>query len=206
MSFNDQFDDLASTNPPPISFANKRLQVIVKLTEYEFKPNDFFDGVWHYEGMSHENIVMTGLFYPYTDERLRGQGIEFKRQFTDKEAQVIAGSVPQERPKWLEEQIANGFTPLGHITTETSKLIVFPNCHAHRVMRIENPTNEVLKRRLLAFFVIDPMKRIESTLEHPPLPRQVPLKKALQDRLDLMKERKYYKESLNPRHIELCEH
>lgn len=156
--------------------------------------------------MSHENIVMTGLYYPLTDEHLQGHGIEFKRQFTDQEAQYIASSVPQIRTKWLEEQIQNGFIPLGHITTETSKLIVFPNCHAHRVMKIENLTNKILKRRLLAFFIIDPNKRIESTLEHPPLPRQISLKQALKDRLDLMKERKYYKESLNPRQIELCEH
>jgi hypothetical protein len=203
--------------------------VIVKLTEYEFKPHDFFDGVWHYEGMSHENIVMTGLFYPFTDSSLQSQGLEFKRAFTDKEAQEIAGSVPQDRPKWLEKQIENGFVPLGHMTTETSKMIVFPNSHAHRVMRIQpNPESDTstsavtdatlataadvgtetktIKRRLLAFFVIDPLRRIESSADHPPLPRQISMKEALKNRLDLMKERKYYKESLNPRAIELCEH
>lgn len=209
LSFTDQFNDLAPSTPPPVTFANKRLQVIVKLTEYEFKPNDFFDGVWHYEGMSHENIVMTGLFYPFTDEQLEAQGIEFKREFTDKEAQDIAGSVPQDRPKWLEKQIQNGFVPLGHMTTETSKLIVFPNSHAHRVMRIQYPpsaTSATLKRRLLAFFVIDPSRRIESSADHPPLPRQISFQEALKNRMDLMKERKYYKESLNPRAIELCEH
>jgi hypothetical protein len=50
------------------------------------------------------------------------------------------------------------------------------------------------------------LRRIESSADHPPLPRQISLKEALKNRLDLMKERKYFKESLNPRAIELCEH
>ena len=54
----------------PVSFANTRLQVIPKIADYSFEPGATFTGVWHYEGMPHENIVMTGLFYPNSDERL----------------------------------------------------------------------------------------------------------------------------------------
>ena len=180
--------------------------MIVKLTEYNFKPNDIFEGVWHYEGMSHENIIMTGLYYPFTDLELISEGIEFKRQYTDEECYNIYSNVSQIRPKWLENSIQSGFVPLGKLTTETGKLIVFPNCHAHRVMKIFNPTNKILKRKLLAFFVIDPECQIPSTRDHPPLPRKISFEQAKKDRLDLMKERKYYKESLNPRTIELCEH
>lgn len=149
---------------------------------------------------------MTGLYYPYTDNELESDGIEFKRLYTDEECGEIASTVPQIRSKWLEKTIQSGFIPLGHITTETGKLIVFPNCHAHRVMKIFNPTNQNLKRKLLAFFIIDPEYEIPSTRDHPPLPRQITLEEAKKNRLDLMKERKYYKESLNPRTIELCEH
>lgn len=46
----------------PASFKDKELQVIVKIVEYTLQPNGFYEGVWHAEGMSHENIVMTGLF------------------------------------------------------------------------------------------------------------------------------------------------
>ena len=90
-------------------------------------------------------------------------------------------------------------------TTE-GMLLVFPNCHAHRVMKMINESQQIKKRRIIAFFMIDPNNHIPSTLEHPPLPRKISLEQALIDRLELMRERKYSKEKLNPREIELCEH
>ena len=44
----------------PVSFKGKELQVIVKIVEYILQPQQTYEGVWHAEGMSHENIVMTG--------------------------------------------------------------------------------------------------------------------------------------------------
>lgn len=43
-----------------VSFAGKELQVITKIVDYTLKPGQSYEGVWHAEGMSHENIVMTG--------------------------------------------------------------------------------------------------------------------------------------------------
>ena len=43
-----------------ISFAGRELQVIVKIVDYTLQPGQDYEGVWHAEGMSHENIVMTG--------------------------------------------------------------------------------------------------------------------------------------------------
>ncbi len=59
---------------PKVSFSNSRLQVIPKIADYTFAPGASFSGVWHYEGMAHENIVMTGLFYPNSDEALGKKG------------------------------------------------------------------------------------------------------------------------------------
>ena len=212
VSFNSQEDwDEADEYPQvdPVSFKNSRLQVIVKVAEYTFQPNMSFSGVWHYEGMAHENIVMTGLFYPYTDERLQGGGLEFKRQFTDVDGNFILYNVAQTRPVWLDEAVKEGFVPLGQCNTDTGLLMVFPNCHAHRVMDIVNKTNEVLKRRLIVFFVVDPMQRIVSSADCAnAMPRTLIAdhEVALKDRLELMQERKYAKQQLNPREIELCEH
>lgn len=211
----------------PVSFKNTGLQAVVKLADYTFTPGAEFEGVWHYEGknvdiihiiidiifnslsfegMAHEDIVMTGLFYPRSDEGLGG-GLEFKRTFTNVEGQHILFSVPQERPGWVDEMIKDvGFVPLGNTTTETGKLMVFPNCHAHRVTKMKNPTTKTVTRRLVAFFVINPDSRIPSSRDHPPMPRQIDLKTALANRLELMQERKFAKEKLNPREIELCEH
>jgi hypothetical protein len=72
--FKDEMDPYPSTwNYPdvePVSFKGKTLQAVVKVADYHFKPGATFNGVWHYEGMAHENIVMTGLFYPHSDEEL----------------------------------------------------------------------------------------------------------------------------------------
>ena len=191
---------------PKRSFRNSTLQAVVKVADYEFAPGAVFSGVWHYEGMSHENIAMTGLFYPYTDESLTGGGLEFKRQYTDAEANKLLYGVAQSRPPWLNEVIEEAFVPLGWTSTETGKLMVFPNCHAHRVLEMVNNTSETLRRRLVVFFVVDPDKPIKSSAKYPPLPRQISLEQALKDRLELMQERKQAKQQLNPREIELCEH
>jgi len=191
----------------PVSFKNTNLQVIVKIADYTFSPGTSFQGVWHYEGMAHENIVMTGLFYPHSDERLNSNGgLEFKRQFTDVEAVKLLARLPQQRPFWVDNDIELGFVPLGYTTTETGKLMVFPNCHAHRVQELINHTSETLKRRLIVFFVVDPNDRITSSKDMPPMPRKISLETALADRLELMQERKQAKQALNPREVELCEH
>jgi hypothetical protein len=188
-----------------VCFRGSNLQAVVKVADYVFAPGTTFSGVWHYEGMAHENIVMTGLYYPNSDERLGG-GLEFKRQYTDVEGQQLLYGVSQERPRWLNDIIADGFVPLGYTTTETGKLMVFPNCHAHRVLEMVNSTQETLHRRLIVFFIVDPENRIPSSKDFPPMPRKISLETALADRLELMKERKQAKQDLNPREIELCEH
>jgi hypothetical protein len=201
-----RFGDSRNYRPvSPVSFKNSHLQVVIKIADYVFAPGSTFSGVWHYEGMAHENIVMTGLFYPASDERLEG-GLEFKRQFTDVEGERLVYGTGQERPRWIDRIISEGFVPLGYTTTETGKLMVFPNCHAHRVLEMVNNTQETLRRRLIVFFVIDPERRIPSSKDFPPMPRKISLETALADRLELMQERKQAKQDLNPRVIELCEH
>lgn len=227
--FADEYDVL-----DPVSFSGCNLQAVVKIADYTFTPGAEFEGVWHYEGvychcalslfnpciflldnglthrlctigMAHEDIVMTGLFYPHSDENLGG-GLEFKRTFTDVEAKQIFYGVPQNRVDWLNKYIEDGFVPLGKTTTETGKFLVFPNSHAHRVMKMKNRSAVTVTRRLVVFFVINPESRIPSSRDHPPMPRQISLDIAVTNRLELMHERKFAKEKLNPRVIELCEH
>ena len=35
------------------------VQVITKIVDYELEPGQTYEGVWHVEGMSHENIIST---------------------------------------------------------------------------------------------------------------------------------------------------
>ena len=46
---------------PDIKFRDHELQVITKIVDYTLQPGQSYEGVWHAEGMSHENIVMTGM-------------------------------------------------------------------------------------------------------------------------------------------------
>ena len=41
----------------------KKLQVLTKIVDYEMKPGQTYNGVWHVEGMSHENIIATGVYF-----------------------------------------------------------------------------------------------------------------------------------------------
>jgi len=56
------FNYLEISEKTPVSFKGCELQVITKIVEYKLKPRQDYEGVWHVEGMSHENIVMTGMF------------------------------------------------------------------------------------------------------------------------------------------------
>lgn len=184
------------------SLKNRRLQVITKLASYKLEPGQSFEGVWHYEGLPHENIVMTGIYY--FDTEVESQ-IEFKRSFDLMESAKLFNDVDQSRVEGIEKYF-DDFVPLGTLDITNNMLLVFPNCHAHKVKKFTNETNETVYRNILVFFMVDPDDRITSTADVSVYPRTMKKKEAYKHREELMKERKYHKESLNPREIELCEH
>lgn len=56
------------------------------------------EGVWHVEGMSHEEIILTALFILDRDESIFGGDLMFKRALLQDEAdEVVFGEVPQTR-------------------------------------------------------------------------------------------------------------
>lgn len=60
------------------SLLGKKLRVVCKIADYVLKHGDTFDGVWHVEGMSHESIVMTGLYILERHDHFDGGDILFK--------------------------------------------------------------------------------------------------------------------------------
>eukprot|EP00980_Cylindrotheca_fusiformis_P020115 scaffold7177_cov83-Cylindrotheca_fusiformis.AAC.1 len=40
----------------PVSLRGKQVQVVTKIVDYELSPGQTYEGVWHVEGMSHEEI------------------------------------------------------------------------------------------------------------------------------------------------------
>ena len=73
-----------------------------------------------------------------------------------------------------------------------------------------NEGDKVAKRRIVVFFLVNPLRRIPSTREVPPQQKFADGKMDLEDAnnhcLELMKERKFAKKDWNVGDIKLCEH
>ena len=152
-------------------------------------------------------FLLSGIYFLDRDPDIVGGDLRFKRAFTVNERSKVFFSVPQTRPVVVNVFASEGFVPLGYFPTEQDYLLVFPNCHIHKIAKMINTSqNEKASRRIVVFFFINPEKKIISTREVPPQQDVISLRAAKNYRLELMAERKYDKESLNVRDIELCEH
>ncbi|CAJ1967654.1 unnamed protein product [Cylindrotheca closterium] len=218
----DEDDDLDYNPKPagpieerPVSLRGQQLQVVTKIVDYELGPGQTYEGVWHVEGMSHEEIVATAIYFIDRDAEIEGGDILFKRAFHKQEAMFIYSSVDQTRPPELEDKIDEGLMPLGQVETLAGRLLVFPNSHVHKVTELKNTsttkdTESKKKRRIIVFFLVNPERRIVSTREVAAQQEHAggSMKRsdAFEHRLKLMEERKYTKQDWNVREIELCEH
>jgi hypothetical protein len=118
------------------SLRGKSLQVITKIVDYDLAPGDSFEEDWHIEGMPHEGIVATCLYILDHDDDLLGGDLDFKRSFFEHEANHMDSNVSQHRNRAWEKAFEDGLKPLGRVATPEGRLIVFPNSHVHRVMRL----------------------------------------------------------------------
>lgn len=210
ISYDDE--SLEQLEEMPVSLRGKQVQVVTKIVDYELGPGETYSGVWHVEGMSHEEIVATAIYFIGRDDEIEGGDILFKRAFYKKEAQFIFSSVEQIRPTEMEEVISEGLQPIGQAKTLPGRLLVFPNSHVHKVTELKNVSSsgEKKKRRIIVFFLINPEQRIVSTREVAVQQEHaggtMKREEAMEHRLALMKERKFAKQDWNVREIELCEH
>jgi len=199
---------------PGYSLRGQQLQVITKIVDYVLQPGQSHSSVWHVEGMSHEEIVLTALYIADRDEAIHGAALQSKRAFLSDEAAYLTSHVYQSRPTAVEQRIEDGLTPLGTVETLKGRLIVFPNSHVHKVEEMVNTNigehGTVGRRRIVVFFLVNPLRRIVSTREVAPQQKSeggsMELDDALAHRLQLMEERKFHKQDWNVRDIELCEH
>ena len=141
------------------------------------------------------------------DIDITGGDLRFKRSFTLAERNKVFSNVPQGRPIVIDTLAHEGFVPLGNFPTEEGYMLVFPNCHIHKISKLLN-TSEIKtsSRRIVVFFVVNPEQTIISTRDVDPQQDEISLAQAKIYRLELMQERKYNKDKLNVRDIELCEH
>jgi hypothetical protein len=208
-----------------INFNNKNLQVIVKIGSIHLnKENNTYEGgSWHIEGMPYEYIAATCIHYVNV-ENITDSYLEFRKPVIFSEE----SDYPQNGTVYTTHHF--GITPdthydgkmnryLGLIKAQTGASIIFPNSLQHRVKEFSlnvlekvplSLKGETGERIILAFFVIDPKKRILSTKDVMPQQDIFTKKQAELFRERLMYHRKYFYSILNEQIFErpfsLCEH
>ncbi|KAK7693628.1 hypothetical protein QCA50_003197 [Cerrena zonata] len=60
-------------------FKNQKLKVIVKAANYILKPGQEYEGSWHMEGMPHERVVASAIYYYSADPSLSDEGLGIRR-------------------------------------------------------------------------------------------------------------------------------
>jgi len=188
------------------SLRDRTIQVITKIVDYELPGGATHEGVWHVEGMSHENIVATAELILQKDASLTGGNLEFQRAFTANEGGSMIMGFPQCRPRSLDSLVERQLVPLGHLPLPVGQLACWPNSHIHRVTQLKNTAEELATRRIVVFWLVNPDVRIVSTKHVPPQQGVMSLDAALRHREELMRERKYEKQKWNLREVTLCEH
>jgi len=228
--FLPHFETLLNNN-----FKGRHLQVIVKACNYILGPKETYEGTWHVEGMSHENIIASGIYY-YNTTGITGRGLGFRMKRPEHWSEVDDNISPTDTSEWS----MNNY--LGKLPTPPKRCLFFTNNFQHKVELLQNESEEVGFRKILCFFLVNPDIPILSSGNIPIQQRYIlesmyidllyeaflqkmPLevvnhivkymtlgmsvKSAKRHRKILMKERKYVITSLNllwERTFSLCEH
>lgn len=177
------------------------LQFYLKVVDIKIDPFATHEGVWHVEGLPEEHIIATGIYYldcPLTSKIL------YKRDYTSDEIDFLYSTIRQSTPASYDRAFRNSHMPLGEVTITGNSTLFFPNTHIHKVQPIYNDTEEAIHRQCVVFFMVDPKVTLFdwdddfvvliNTGDNPAV-----LKANMQDRM-------LYKDTLNPREINFCEH
>lgn len=181
---------------------NRKLQVITKIVQVTLGPGESLPGSWHVEGMSHENIIATASC---TLEQPDGFNVElfFKRSYYEEEAGYLMMNTSQYPPDPVYNLYHDNLVPVGKADIKSGSLVVFPNNFVHKV-DMHNSTDAPLTRTILVFWLVNPDEKIKSTKDI--LQQTYDWEEVEKVRLELMKERTFYKQTFNQREINLCEH
>lgn len=215
-----KFKPPATVDISDFDFAGQKFQVIVKLANIELTPKKpkYKGGVWHVEGTESEAIVATGIYYYSMDNitesllKFRGATDDPPYEQDDKEGVYRVFGMENEGP--LNQK-------LGSLIAREGRCVAFPNVYQHKVAPFELVDKKKNgHRKILVFFLIDPMKRVISTKniapqnpiwDDKPADRfTMTLDEAKEYREDLMSERKYIRDEVDKelyeREFSLCEH
>ena len=184
------------------SLKGRTIQVITKIVTIGLNSKQDLIGAWHIEGMPHENIVATASCTIYQDPDFEGT-LSFKRVYTAQEEEHLRVNIFQNPIHEVYDLVYNQHVPVGKVDLSANTLIVFPNSHVHKVDMF-NTCSKNQSRTIVVFWLINPEVKIKSTNDIEQ--QKYSLKTAHENRLKLMKERTFHKQTFNQRDINLCEH
>ncbi|KAI8926968.1 hypothetical protein BC831DRAFT_392738, partial [Entophlyctis helioformis] len=163
----------ATFSPPetpftPVSLRGRDLQVIVKLANIHLTPEKpvYGGGSWHVEGAINESIVATGIYY-YDMANITASRLSFRTTVNTEDPPF---EYEQNDHTYYEEvygfqnETGDGVQDLGSIQASQGRCIAFPNSWQHHVepFKLADPSKPG-HRKILAFFLVDPTKRVVST-------------------------------------------
>ncbi|OAQ34529.1 hypothetical protein K457DRAFT_14369 [Linnemannia elongata AG-77] len=216
-------DDLPRYN---LKTQGKPLQVIVKLANIELTPENptYGGGTWHVEGMANENIIATGIYY-YDTENISDSRLKFRIQIKEPKYEQSDDRGTEHLYGVMNEDALVQY--LDGIMTQQDRCVVFPNIYQHQVQTfgLVDRTKPGF-RKLLAFFLVNPEDPVLSTTFVPPQQKEwdnriflaevsdkfppeilceidqlvdwpMDLEEAKRHREELMKERRYFSETIN---------
>jgi hypothetical protein len=65
----------------PVSpWAGRNLKVVIKAANYILQPGQEYSGTWHIEGMPHERIVASAIYYYDRDDSIQDVGLYLRRR------------------------------------------------------------------------------------------------------------------------------
>eukprot|EP00755_Sulcionema_specki_P030555 Sspe_Gene.1976::Locus_669_Transcript_1_1_Confidence_1.000_Length_2220::g.1976::m.1976 len=188
-----------------------KLQVIVKAADIVLTPEKpvYPGGTWHLEGMQHENIVCTGIFY-YQQCNVTPSHLEFRQAIDDTEFEYPQSEHDHIYLRYRAENGDQKNSWLGEVSTPEGRCIVFPNDLQHRAQpfQLVDHTKPGV-RKMLVFFVVDPANPILATDQVPRQQGIMSHEEALKNRELLMEARRNYVVAQNEEYeeeISLCEH
>jgi hypothetical protein len=155
-----------------VGLRDKHLQVIVKIASIELTPErpEYRGGTWHVEGMQNEHIVATVIHY-FSCDNITESVLSFRQAICEPEYEQNDSVGVLSRFGLSDEDPLN--EELGHVEAQEGRTIAFPNLFQHCVgpFRLKDATCSG-HRKILVFFVVDPLKRVLSSADIPPQQRE----------------------------------
>jgi len=141
--------------------------VIVKIAETMLTPDKpaFDEGTWHVEGMTNEQIVATGIYYFAHSGNLSQSLLRFRRAVQDFDTGQDDEQGLIDTYAMRDSQPQN--QSLGYIETKEDRCIAFPNVWQHRVDPFHTVDGAPAHRKILVFFLVDPLRPVVSTARVP---------------------------------------